>query len=1079
MIRLQDIDEAIDHLHYRSETTLKAKLVKAVRAYYTDDTSSESLQAIDTEELVKTIWETGDDRDLVKTKRKNFSSVKSSVNSDFKKLYAEGKNPQGIIIGPANTFAISDEAKDKALAGIMDVFQDMGIDTQNKISKILTALSDVLINATSDAAIESTKEEIDRLKTAMKGLSEKLGLSLEDLVGQVHPFRPEDQATEPTAATKPFSEERRDKVLHIQDDLSVLDRGLSKLARDAVDAAMATHSEVQDALRHALEDILTVIKEPETTSTVKAKKIISAVEQMMDQTIKAAGDTFGGDQAQEIKDILQQMTKSVSAADETPQEASTADKVWTGDQVVSGLADILKDPQGNVQEKIGRILAYINEIVQQTLDASGLPAEEIAGMKEMMGHLAANVEAFVQGALAAEDILEEVIEEEALSDDRREALPDEAPPTEETAQDLAAETSPTISEDEIVEILEDEPPITVDDTLGGQDGHPIPDEPAEGTEIETTSSQEDEPYDIVEEIVETSDLPLEATAPESPEDVETAFDDGLAQEEVEDHLLSDETVEVLQEVADASQSLSPDETDTAILESQEDRADLPVEPPMETQTAEGGMETDEARDIWPSTEEEILEVIEDIFESESIADRAQAAASDTAEDLAAVEAAQDLASEAWITDGEAEEVASDIVEADVLEDTPAESDLPEEIADSISPDETDELFEEAFVETVEATGDETILPDLPETVSEEEFLTEPKADADAEGDIPEAISDDEVVVSPGEETEPSRDIRVIPSEKPLDEELREKTELLSRLAEAAGILEKLGPDLSGSVYTEDELRSKAKLLSEEFDRYLSIRDKYYNAHILIKGGNFLVGGAHLAKSELPEQIASLPDFYIGKFPVTNALFEIFVEQTGYITTAEKFGYGLVYYPRMQRSRDPVTGIERFSLHSQAYYKRVMGACWYRPNGPGSSLHLKRTHPVVQVSLDDARAFAAWTGKRLPTEIEWEAAARTPRGHLYPWGDTWQDDACNIEKSLHGDTTPVDQYIKFANPYEIADMLGNVLEWTCDVIGDRETSDMYIVKGASWISHGEISLTDRHYIEKTTSSNILGFRCVAI
>ncbi len=350
-------------------------------------------------------------------------------------------------------------------------------------------------------------------------------------------------------------------------------------------------------------------------------------------------------------------------------------------------------------------------------------------------------------------------------------------------------------------------------------------------------------------------------------------------------------------------------------------------------------------------------------------------------------------------------------------------------------------------------------------------------EAPAESDSLEVAEEvEEVVEEAGRE--PSA-ITVIAVDGATDSELREKTDLLTRLAEAAGVLRGLGPDLSSSVYTEEEIRGSARFLSEEFDRYLSMRDKYYNAHILIKGGDFLVGGEHLAKSVLEEQIVTLPDFFIGKFPVTNAVFEIFVEQTGYITTAEKYGYSLVYFPRMQRSRDPVTGVERFALHKQAYSRNVPGACWHMPFGPDSSLHMKRSHPVVQVSFEDAQAFAAWTGKRLPTEIEWEAAARTPRGLVYPWGGQWQEGACNIEQSLHGDTTPVDLYIKFANAAEVADMLGNVLEWTIDVIGDQETSETHIVKGASWISHDDASLADRHYIEKKTASNILGFRCVAI
>lgn len=147
VIKLQDIDEAIENLRYKNETTLKSRLLRAVRQYYADDDAAESLQTIDVEELVKTVWETGDDRDLLKTKRKNFSSLKSSVNSDLKKLYVEGKNPQGLVIGPENIFTISNEAKDKALAGIMDVFKEKGIDTQSKVSEILSALSDILSTA--------------------------------------------------------------------------------------------------------------------------------------------------------------------------------------------------------------------------------------------------------------------------------------------------------------------------------------------------------------------------------------------------------------------------------------------------------------------------------------------------------------------------------------------------------------------------------------------------------------------------------------------------------------------------------------------------------------------------------------------------------------------------------------------------------------------------------------------------------------------------------------------------------------------------------------------------------------------
>src|SRR5512145_98635 len=446
IIRLSDIDEAIENLRYKSETTLKAKLVRAVPQYYTDDTSSETLKAIDTEDLVKAIWETGDDRELLKAKRKNFSSVKSSVNSDLKKIYAEGKNPQGLVIAHTNTFAISDEAKDKALSGIMDVFQDMGIDTQSKISKILTALSDVLINAPSDAAIESTKEEIDRLKTIMSGLSEKLGLSVEDLLGQAQALRQEGQTSAPDAASAPPMEKRQDLVGHIKDDISAIDRGLAKLAREAVEAAIDTQSDVKDALRQALAEIVDVLQDQETDGAVKAQKIMAAVEQMVGKAIDASGQELSGDQAGQLKQIFQEMSRGAEIAsgagepEAMPQPAT--DQQLAGGQLLSRVADILDDTTENAKDKISRILAAVNDMIGEALDGSGLSGEEIAGLKDMMGNITANLEAFTQGALAEEDIIEEVIEEEAAETAEivEEAAPAEIlPPEEAVVEEIITE----------------------------------------------------------------------------------------------------------------------------------------------------------------------------------------------------------------------------------------------------------------------------------------------------------------------------------------------------------------------------------------------------------------------------------------------------------------------------------------------------------------------------------------------------------------------------------------------------------------------------------------------------------------
>jgi len=291
-------------------------------------------------------------------------------------------------------------------------------------------------------------------------------------------------------------------------------------------------------------------------------------------------------------------------------------------------------------------------------------------------------------------------------------------------------------------------------------------------------------------------------------------------------------------------------------------------------------------------------------------------------------------------------------------------------------------------------------------------------------------------------------------------------------------------DSLGQEYS-DEVSGKVKkdrLLAEKFDGYLGVMDRYYNHYILIPGGEYIVGAKKPGKDEKPEQLISLSPFYIGRFPVTNGLFQIFVEKTGYKTAAEKIGYGNVYYGRFQRKEDETTGLITSTWNSSLYCETVEGACWYQPCGPGSTVHNKRNHPVVQISLEDAMAFAAWTGKRLPTENEWEAASRTTKGWILPWGKEWKKYTCNIEDSCTGDTTPVEKYAEFENDFGVVDTIGNILEWTLDNFtepSDNKNKYRYhIAKGGSWISGDDIRLFSRFKITPESHSNILGFRCVA-
>ena len=372
----------------------------------------------------------------------------------------------------------------------------------------------------------------------------------------------------------------------------------------------------------------------------------------------------------------------------------------------------------------------------------------------------------------------------------------------------------------------------------------------------------------------------------------------------------------------------------------------------------------------------------------------------------------------------------------------------------------DEVVEEAEL-FEEVVPEEEVVPDESQKVEDTEDLDEEEVIEGLEDiDVDDAIEEVEVDVEDDfEEVDVAQGA--------------EKTDIL------AG---DLGEKYSDGDYEGNDEGRKDRLLAEEFNNLLGVIGRYYNQYILIPEGEYIIGSKQPKKDEKPEQAVHLSPFYIGKFPITNALFEIFIEKTGYRTTAEQIGYGTVYYGRSQKTVDEKTGLEKSIWNAAIISKTVKGACWYQPLGHGSTIHNKRNHPVVQVSPEDAIAFAAWTGKSLPTEEEWEAASRTGKGYVFPWGNEWNKDSCNIEESYVGDTTPVDKYIEFTNDFGIVDVIGNVLEWTLDrseppyLVKDR--SKYFVVKGGSWISGNGLRLFSRFKLEPKSHSNILGFRCIA-
>lgn len=181
----------------------------------------------------------------------------------------------------------------------------------------------------------------------------------------------------------------------------------------------------------------------------------------------------------------------------------------------------------------------------------------------------------------------------------------------------------------------------------------------------------------------------------------------------------------------------------------------------------------------------------------------------------------------------------------------------------------------------------------------------------------------------------------------------------------------------------------------------------------------------------------------------------------------------VALPAFRIDRYPVTVAE------YAEYLRATGKP-YPPHWRGTVPSGLERHPITGVSQPDALAYAAWAGKRLPTEDEWEAAARGPEALLYPWGNTFDPDACCWRRSGNRGaptTDPVDAHPRGASPFGVADMAGNVAEWCATKLGPATA----VIKGGCWNTFTPLSLRPACRIMSgwaTNQANFYGFRCAA-
>jgi formylglycine-generating enzyme required for sulfatase activity len=228
--------------------------------------------------------------------------------------------------------------------------------------------------------------------------------------------------------------------------------------------------------------------------------------------------------------------------------------------------------------------------------------------------------------------------------------------------------------------------------------------------------------------------------------------------------------------------------------------------------------------------------------------------------------------------------------------------------------------------------------------------------------------------------------------------------------------------------------------------------------VRIEGGVFTMGSDSHYPEEAPAHAVRVDDFLIDRHPVTNEAFARFVHDTGHVTSAERAPNPDDYpgalperlVPASVVFRKPKSRLTDLGNHYD-WWAYTPGANWRHPDGPRSTLKGKAQHPVVHVAYEDAAGYAAWAGKELPTEAEWEFAARGGlEGAEFAWGDafmpdgremanTWQGEFPHLHRRNDGFETTSPVGVFPPNGYGLCDMIGNVWEWTTDWYEERHQS----------------------------------------